>query len=94
MCVPYYHVCVNAGRKVLLVAVLAIVAAFCVFGFMATFEPLPWATRWAWRGVYSVVGLLSVTAAAWVSWSRRWCACGRVGRLATRDTDDRFRDGS
>jgi len=71
--------------RVLLVAMLASVAAFCVFGFLATFEPLPWATQWAWRAVYSVVGLLSVTAAVWVLRPRRH---RRAGRRHPFNTDE------
>lgn len=31
------------------------VVAFCVFGFMATFEPLPPAKQWTWRVIYGVL---------------------------------------
>ena len=42
----------NLLGSVLLLAV----AAFCAFGFLATFEPLPPAVQWTWRGIYIVLG--------------------------------------
>jgi hypothetical protein len=36
------------------------IVLFSVFGFMATFEPLPLSTQMTWRVVYSAVGLLSI----------------------------------
>lgn len=34
------------------------VLAFCVFGFMATFEPLDASTQFTWRVIYGLVGLV------------------------------------
>lgn len=30
---------------------------FCLFGFLATFEPLDPATQWLWRVVYGLLGV-------------------------------------
>lgn len=50
-----------ALRLVITLAGLAL-AGFCLFGFLATFEPLPPLQRWAWRAAYGLIGLLSVWA--------------------------------
>jgi hypothetical protein len=47
--------------KPLLVAILLLVAAFCVYGFVASFEPSPRAIYF--RIGYAVVGVLSAGAA-------------------------------
>ena len=50
--------------------VLAVVSGtslvFCVFGFRATFEPLPLHTQVLWRGVYGVGGLVTGATLGWV----------------------------
>lgn len=47
---------------------LLLVAGFCAFGFLATFEPLPPAEQWMWRGTYFVIGLTCLTAAVRLVW--------------------------
>ncbi len=37
---------------------LLAVSGFCLFGFIATFEPLPPMQQWIWRAVYCTVALL------------------------------------
>lgn len=53
-------------RVIARVALLA-VGGFCVFGFMATFEPLDASTQLTWRVVYGLVGLASLAGAIWVA---------------------------
>ena len=60
------------ARGVLTLALLA-VAAFCVFGFMATFEPRG---ELGLRTIYASVGLLFLAGAFWTA----------IGRK-TRDTE-------
>jgi len=43
-------------------------AAFCVFGFLATFEPPGWLTL---RIIYAAAGLAAVGGAAWIVRGRR-----------------------
>ncbi len=43
---------------------LLAVAAFCVFGFLATFEPMQAAKQWTWRAIYVVVGGCSLAGVA------------------------------
>jgi hypothetical protein len=45
-------------------AVLVLVLAFCLFGFLATFEPLEDGRALTWRLVYGGVGALSVLGIA------------------------------
>lgn len=48
--------------------VLLGIAAFCGFGFLATFEPPGWITL---RAVYGVVGVLSLLGVVWMWLPRR-----------------------
>ncbi|MFN6104464.1 MAG: hypothetical protein ACK5EA_08440 [Planctomycetaceae bacterium] len=43
-------------ETVLLLGVLL----FCLFGFLATFEPLDRTTQWLWRVIYVLVGIASL----------------------------------
>ena len=38
------------------------VFAFCIFGFLATFEPLDPITQITWRAIYGITGLGSIAA--------------------------------
>ncbi|MBC8876831.1 MAG: hypothetical protein H8E44_45975 [Planctomycetes bacterium] len=49
---------------------LLAVAGFCAFGFLATFEPLPPAEQWTWRGIYIVIGLACLAGAVRLGWRR------------------------
>ena len=51
-------------RIVAAILLLAVVG-FCVFGFMATFEPLDRSTQLFWRTAYGVVGVVCLAAAVW-----------------------------
>ena len=53
--------------RLLLTGLLFGVLVFCVFGFMATYEPMRTITRWTWRVIYSVAGLFTLAGmvAAW-----------------------------
>jgi len=48
-------------------------AGFCLFGFLATFEPLDTATVITWRITYGILGLLSILGLVLVGriWGRR-----------------------
>lgn len=39
------------------IAVFIVIAGFCIFGFIATFEPMPTRDRVIWRTVYSLTGI-------------------------------------
>ena len=41
--------------RILLALLLAAAALFCVFGFGATFEPMPAKTPWVLRGIYGLI---------------------------------------
>ena len=41
--------------RIILSLFLAAAALFCALGIVATFEPLPFGTRWAWRGIYGLI---------------------------------------
>lgn len=47
-------------KRLVITVLLGALLLFCVFGFMATFEPLDRATQIAWRVGYGVVGLLAI----------------------------------
>jgi hypothetical protein len=51
------------GTMVILMAVLA----FCVFGFMATFEPMDATRKFVMRGLYGVVGLVCLITIIWAA---------------------------
>lgn len=46
--------------RILLIVPVLLVLAFCVFGFIATFEELPVLQRCVWRTVYGLVGTVCV----------------------------------
>lgn len=50
----------NITLKIIGSLALLAVLAFCVFGFMATFEPLDASTQLTWRVIYGLAGLASV----------------------------------
>ena len=41
--------------RILLALFLAAATLFCVFGFLATFEPLPTQVQWTWRTIYGLI---------------------------------------
>ena len=49
------------GTMIVLLAVLAV----CVFGFVATFEPMDATKQWVWRAVYGLGGLACIAMFAW-----------------------------
>jgi hypothetical protein len=53
----------------ILAAPLLVLAGFCAFGFLATFEPMPPTEQWSWRVVYVVMGVscLYATGRLWRS---------------------------
>ncbi|MGQ0552833.1 MAG: hypothetical protein ACT4PU_06390 [Planctomycetota bacterium] len=57
--------------RILLALLLLAVAAFCGFGFMATYEPTDGSGFMAWRIGYGVVGVLCLGGAAWLLLARR-----------------------
>lgn len=50
-------------NRIVVVIVLLAVAAFCVFGFAATFEPMDSGRPLAWRIGYGVVGVACLMGA-------------------------------
>ena len=46
--------------RILLGLVLLSVLGFCLFGFLATFEPMARLTQWIGRAIYGVLGLASL----------------------------------
>jgi hypothetical protein len=61
-----------AGRPRLGIATAIIpVLGFCVFGFMATFEPLDPTTQLTWRIVYGTVAIACIALVIWLAVSRK-----------------------
>ena len=50
--------------RLLMTGLLVGVLIFCVFGFMATYEPMRTVTRWTWRAIYSLAGLSTLAGMA------------------------------
>lgn len=50
--------------RTLLALLLAAAALFCVFGFAATFEPMPGQTRWVFRAIYGLIFVGNVAGLA------------------------------
>ena len=61
------------NKVIRIIGVLALLAllAFCVFGFMATFEPLDASTQLTWRVVYGLAGLACLGGIALLSRARK-----------------------
>ena len=57
--------------RILLVLVFLAVAAFCAFGFAASFEPLERGRQLVWRIVYGAGVFASLTSAGWTLFGRR-----------------------
>jgi hypothetical protein len=51
-------------RVAMMVILLALIA-YCIFGFVATFEPMDPAKAMTWRIIYGLGAMASVTAVAW-----------------------------
>jgi hypothetical protein len=47
------------------IAMLLLAAAFCIYGFVASFEPGP--NHFYWRIGYAAMGLGCLAAAAWMA---------------------------
>lgn len=56
--------------RLLMTGLLVGVLVCCVFGFMATYEPMRTVTRWTWRAIYSVAGFSTLAGIA-VTWRGR-----------------------
>ena len=57
---------VNFVSRLLLSLPLVIAAGYCLFGFVATFEPMPPVAQWLWRAAYFFAGIGSVFTIAWL----------------------------
>lgn len=57
-------------RSIAVITLMA-VAGLCVFGFMATFEPLAASTQLTWRIVYGLVGPASLAGAICIALPRK-----------------------
>jgi hypothetical protein len=55
----------DIGMRVVTMVVVLIVLAFCVFGFVATFEPMDATKQWSWRAVYGIIGVACVGGYVW-----------------------------
>jgi hypothetical protein len=51
--------------RLILALVLLTVAAYCIFAFAATFEPMDPAQQWLWRAVYVVIGFGCLGIIGW-----------------------------
>jgi hypothetical protein len=76
---------------------LMAVAGFCLFGFVATFEPMPRLEQWSWRAGYLVAGGGSVFAICWI-WLSRQClnedtAPGSSSRTPPREPSQSEKSG-
>lgn len=60
----------NLFLRILLTAALAGVFLFCIFGFLATFEPGEASTMMAFRVGYGIAGVLALIGLA-ASWRKR-----------------------
>jgi hypothetical protein len=61
----------NFARRLLLSLPLMTIAGFCLFGFVATFEPMPRGEQWLWRGIYLCAGSGSVLTICWMWLGKR-----------------------
>ena len=52
----------NLLIKTFLALPLLALFAFCIFGFLATFEPLDPITQMTWRAIYAITGLGAISA--------------------------------
>ncbi len=50
--------------RILLALFLAAATLFCVFGFVATLEPMPDQTRWVFRAIYGLIFVGNVAGLA------------------------------
>ena len=41
--------------RLVLAIFLTAATLFCVFGLLATLEPIPAVTQWSWRGIYGLI---------------------------------------
>lgn len=57
-------------HRILIAIALLVVAAYCVFGFLATFEPNDPMRQLAWRVVYALIGATCAVYAGWLLISR------------------------
>jgi len=55
----------------ILILLLVLVLLFCVFGFMATFEPMERSVQLGWRFAYGSVGMACLAGVAWLGLFRR-----------------------
>lgn len=61
----------NPLPRLLLSLILVGMLLFCVFGVMATFEPLERSIQMTWRLVYATAGVVAVVALVLVNRRRR-----------------------
>jgi hypothetical protein len=54
----------NPSASILIALLLAALLPVCVFGFMATYEPMDRNVQLTWRIVYTTVGVLCVAGFA------------------------------
>jgi len=59
------------AAKTVVALILAMLAAWSVFGFLASGEPGNESTRLAWRVAYSAMGVAALAGIAWLFWQRK-----------------------
>jgi len=67
--------------RIIIALALIPVLGFCIFGFLATFEPLDAATQLRWRLAYGVAGMLCLAGLVLLALPRRY------GRSGSRSAD-------
>ena len=45
----------NMVGRIILSLLLVAASLFCLFGLMATLEPMPPGIQWTWRGIYGLI---------------------------------------
>jgi hypothetical protein len=67
--------------RLIVTAGLTALLAFFTFGFMETFEPMPQATQWTWRAIYTAAAVVDFFAFFFV-----WRASGKLLAAAVAAT--------
>lgn len=57
--------------RIILALLCLAIAAFCLFGLLATLEPMPAGQQWTWRVIYGGVALLCAVGIVLLSVSVR-----------------------
>jgi hypothetical protein len=66
---PFKPMRMKMIRRLLLSLPLMCLVGVCLFGFVATYDPMPTLERWIWRALYLGAGSASVLTICWM-WLR------------------------